>query len=81
MASETRRFPDKMKESHPKKWIDEERRRARFAFQKVCAYVVQTARVIVSTNKNLAGEYVRQNVGHNSEMMVLIRDEDPKKWR
>ena len=44
-------------------------------------HVVQQIQVIVSTNSNLASEYIRQNIGAHADVMVLTRDEDPKKIR
>lgn len=78
MVSELKKYLDLMETKDPKTWEDDDKRNLRFAFKMVSQYIIANARVIASTNNNLAGDLIRQHFGTEAKAVVIFREDDPK---
>lgn len=78
MVNELHMYSEQMKTMSPKDWDEDDRRKVKYALRCVLSMIITEARVVISTNNNLAGGLVHKDFGSNARTIILIRDEDPK---
>ncbi|WEW58688.1 hypothetical protein PRK78_004156 [Emydomyces testavorans] len=78
MVHELKRYLEKMETEDPKTWEEDDKRKLRYSFKVVSQSIMAKARIVSSTNNNLAGELIRQYFGTDAKAVVLFRDEDSK---
>lgn len=75
---EVRRYHELMKEGKLSLWSDEDKRNALFSFTKAAHFVVEEAKMIITTNNNAGSTLISSHFGKAAKGIINFRDEDWK---